>query len=245
MLQWKLASSTVLLQIATGPNPVANLLDVLALATLRRMELEDLSRNGQWPEGLDDLVGLSRTLELNAWNLAQDIIKPAQQEELRRSLEEWHRSHPVLGRALISRPQEFAAEIRSKAAAAPAGSDSVLSLFSLDPAAGLDPAVREVTQTRLFAERAMYSLQRLPTLVRWQTELLARRVLNLSEVGVMVTNTTALTESATASAGPPSRSAAPRRSCRIASRPSGGSSWRTWKRRRANCGSWRRRCVRP
>ena len=38
--------------------------------------------------------------------------------------------------------------------------------------AGLDPAVREVTRTRLFAERAMFTFQHMPFLLRWQTELL-------------------------------------------------------------------------
>jgi hypothetical protein len=38
---------------------------------------------------------------------------------------------------------------------------------------GLDPAVREVTRTRLFAERALFAGERMPTLLRWQIELLS------------------------------------------------------------------------
>jgi len=45
-------------------------------------------------------------------------------------------------------------------------------MFQVDPLAGLDPAVRELTQTRLFADRALYVVQRMPRLLRWQTELL-------------------------------------------------------------------------
>jgi hypothetical protein len=51
--------------------------------------------------------------------------------------------------------------------------DSVFNLLALDLMAGLDPATREIAQSRLFAERAFYVTQKLPTLLRWQTELLS------------------------------------------------------------------------
>jgi hypothetical protein len=43
---------------------------------------------------------------------------------------------------------------------------------------GLDPAVREIASTRLFAERALYTVQRMPFLLSWQTELLVDQFLN-------------------------------------------------------------------
>ena len=44
--------------------------------------------------------------------------------------------------------------------------DSVFSLFQVDPLSGLDPAVREIAQTRLFAERALFVAQKMPMLLR-------------------------------------------------------------------------------
>jgi hypothetical protein len=47
---------------------------------------------------------------------------------------------------------------------------------------GLDPAVREVTRTRLFAERALFAAQRMPDLLRWQTELLSAQLLRQQQI---------------------------------------------------------------
>jgi len=48
----------------------------------------------------------------------------------------------------------------------------LFSLLRLDPLAGFDPARRELTQTRLLAERTLFLAHRKPTLLRWQAELL-------------------------------------------------------------------------
>jgi hypothetical protein len=58
----------------------------------------------------------------------------------------------------------------------------VFAVVGLDPTAGLDPAVREVTRTRLFAERVLFVTERLPFLLRWQTEALAQDVFRQTEV---------------------------------------------------------------
>jgi hypothetical protein len=69
-------------------------------------------------------------------------------------------------------------------------------IVNLDPFAGLDPATRELAETRLFAERATFLLQRMPWLLRWHTELLAYRTAEIPEVQVLLTNVTGLAESA-------------------------------------------------
>jgi hypothetical protein len=77
-----------------------------------------------------------------------------------------------------------------------AETSSVFSLVNLDPTAGLDPAVREVTRTRLFAERAMFTLQRMPFLLRLQTELLAYELTAQPSVQLALSNSTQLSDSA-------------------------------------------------
>jgi hypothetical protein len=52
----------------------------------------------------------------------------------------------------------------------------------VDPTAGLDPAVREITSTRLFAERSLFTTQRMPFLLRFQAELLGRQLASQPEV---------------------------------------------------------------
>jgi methyl-accepting chemotaxis protein len=74
--------------------------------------------------------------------------------------------------------------------------NSVFSLMNLDPTAGLDPAVKAITQTRLMAERAMYTVQRMPHIVRLQTELLTYQLTEQPEIRQALSNTTTLANSA-------------------------------------------------
>jgi hypothetical protein len=73
---------------------------------------------------------------------------------------------------------------------------SVFNLVDLDPMSGLDPAVREITQSRMLAERAMFMLQRMPFLLRFQTELLAYRLSDQPQMRLALTNVTLLAGSA-------------------------------------------------
>ena len=59
----------------------------------------------------------------------------------------------------------------------------------------MDPAVREIAQTRMFAERALYVTQKMPMLLRWQSELLSLNATQLPAVQQVVTNATQLTAS--------------------------------------------------
>jgi hypothetical protein len=62
----------------------------------------------------------------------------------------------------------------------------------MDPLAGLDPTTRELAQTRLLAERAMFIAQRMPQIIQWQAELLTIRTAELPQVEQLVSNTTQL-----------------------------------------------------
>lgn len=196
VLRWKLATGTAMMLVVTGPNPGANLVDILAMTMLRRLEVESLQAAHRLPEGLSRLVELCQILDTTAWKLADSVLTAAQQGELRQSIEAWHREHPPGLNLVTARPQEYAMELRRQAQAGVGSKSSVLSLLTLDPLLGLDPAVREVTQARLFAERAMYTLQRMPTLLRWQTELLTRETLQMPELQTVVSNTATLSVSA-------------------------------------------------
>ncbi len=196
VLRWKLSLGTALMLLATGANPQANLVDAIAFTVLRRLELELLDSRGELPGGLSKLLPSLRTFEATIWEIASGWLTQAQRDELRLSIEEWHQSHPLAQGLSVVRPQEYAMELRQKARAGGGGNDSVFSFLTLDPVLGLDPAVREVTQARLFAERAMYTLQRMPTLLRWQAELLCRQTFELPEIQTLLTNASALTASA-------------------------------------------------
>ena len=78
----------------------------------------------------------------------------------------------------------------------PGITSSVFNLLAIDPLAGLDPATRELANTRLFAERGMFLARHMPTLVRWETELLVIQTAEMPQMEKLLANTTQLSESA-------------------------------------------------
>jgi hypothetical protein len=193
-LLWKVSLSSAAVSIASGSSPLANLLDFLAVATITRTMLEE--RVARSPEGEVFLPWLetSRSLETNAWKLAHGVFTPAQQQELRENVRNWWEANAGARGTFFARPQEFSSLIRQSHRKTDKPG-SIFALVGLDPTSGLDPAVREVTRTRLFAERAMYVAERMPFLLRWQTELLAAEFFETQQVSTALTNVSRLTES--------------------------------------------------
>jgi hypothetical protein len=175
-LTWKLALSSSILAIATGANPAANLADLLALSSISRAFLEQRAPEIEPRGALDPWLESSRVLETNAWKIADEVLTAEQQAEFRAALKQWLVENAGTRSAFFRRPQELAAGIRL-AREKDSQPGSVFSLVGLDPTSGLDPAVREVTRTRLFAERALFAAQHMPFLIRWQTELLVQQLL--------------------------------------------------------------------
>ena len=103
------------------------------------------------------------------------MLKPEQQAELRQAIEAWRRQNPEPGSVLAARALGFASQVAKANQAETAKPGSVFDLLKVDPLSGLDPATREIAQTRLFAERALFVTQKMPMLLRWQTELLTRQ----------------------------------------------------------------------
>ena len=194
-LRLKLIGGSSVLSIVSGPNPSANLLDLVSVTVLTRMTVQDYWMQTTNGAAFQPWLEASRVLETNVWSLASRFLSPDQIEELRVGINQWYASTPDAHNAFFARPNEFASMLRASKAQG-AGVNSVFSLVSLDPTAGLDPAVREVTRTRLFAERAMFTMQRMPFLLRAQTELLTYELAAQPAVQLALTNTTRLSDSA-------------------------------------------------
>jgi hypothetical protein len=195
VLRWKVVVLSYVMRIAGGPNPYANLVDMVGLVSLNRSALETYWIHTPRGPALMPWLETSRVLESNAWSAASTVFSPSQMKELRQAIEEYHREHATIEQPLFAQPLAFSSSLKPSSAKSE-GQTSLLGFVGLDPTAGLDPAVREVTLTRLFAERAMYTLQRMPTLVRWQAEILVDNTLHEPELQQTLTNTTRLTESA-------------------------------------------------
>ena len=203
VLNWRLSINSAIMGIATGANPTANLMDFLALSSLIRVFVEQRSTNVEPAGAFDPWLENCRALETNAWKMAGKILTVEQQTEYRAAVQNWLAQNSQAGAGFLRRPQDLASGIR-ESGTQNSRPGSVFGLVGLDPTAGLDPAVREITRTRIFAERALYAVERMPFLLRWQTELLAGQLLRQDQV----TNALASTERLSRAAESASQTAA-------------------------------------
>ncbi len=191
-LLFKISTVGGVITIATGENPYASLLDMVSLTTLSRMVLEDHwlpSTNGViFEPWLKRMQGL----ETNIWSIADQVLSKDQQEELRRSIQAHYGTLTDLNDLFLVHPHDL---LVPRTLVRKQDPQSVFSLAALNPMAGLDPAVREITETRLFAARAMFTIQRMPWLVRWQAELLVLDATTQPQVAQALKDATSLSES--------------------------------------------------
>ena len=175
---WTLTQSNAAYTMAAGPSPFVNILDLVTLAVLSRMVIED-SLIPRYPDQGAALLALHRDLETKSWQLTDDLLTPTQAEEFRGVLAEWRRRHPRVNSVAFIHFIDFARAIGRPAVGETARPGGLFALLGLDPLASLDPAVRQIEQTRLLAERTIFYMQRVPYILNLQvdragSELLAR-----------------------------------------------------------------------
>jgi len=169
--RWKLQQAQSAYTIASGPNPQANALDMVVLATLSRMVLDDPWVSNIYGSRARPVQEAYHSLEADAWQLLTGVLTDPQIARLRASIEQWRARHPEVRYVAYIHFSDFAK------AAGIAGSeesrpDNLLSFVGLNPLSGLDPAVQQIAQTRQLAERSIYYMQRMPDLLHMQVELL-------------------------------------------------------------------------
>jgi hypothetical protein len=168
LLSWQITQLNSAYTIATGPSPIVCQLDFVVLATLSRMVVEDTlaTLDGDL---LRSLPKVYRDLEQEAWTNVTTILTPVQLEELRGLIKAWRSKNPRVTLVGFVHFAEFA-QAAGSSPEAQSASGGLFGLIGLDPLAGLDPAVRQIEQTRLLAERMIFYMQRVPYLMDLQTE---------------------------------------------------------------------------
>ena len=195
ILKWKIALGTETVSIAAGQNAVANLLDMTVFVTMMRTALEERWQPEVFGESARPMLESARSGETEIWRLVGTILTPEQQAELRRSIDLWHSQNPLPESVLAVSSLGIASQLAEASKDNAAKSSSVFNLLKVDPLSGLDPAVREIAQTRMFAERALFVTQKMPMLLRWQTELLSVNAVDMPAVRQLVTNSTQIAAS--------------------------------------------------
>ena len=169
---WLVSQATAAFTIASGPNPELNAIDMLVFTSLSRMVIEDRWVGELYGARANGLLAEHRALETRIWDYARVLLTEAQTSELRSSIEAWHRQNP-LGRAVPFIHLEDFAFATSETRRDTTSSSSIFSFLGIDPLSNLDPAVRELAQSRQLAERAVYYGQRAPMLVSMEAQRLA------------------------------------------------------------------------
>jgi hypothetical protein len=176
-LKWKLGQANAAYADATGENPVWNALDLAVLSMVSRMVVTHPDVRQEFGPPADALVAVHVQLEKSAWALVATFLTPDQSEELRSLVEEWRRANPNERSITGARFREFALNLgKFSSTDSRQKPTSIFSMLYLDPFAGLDPTTVAIDQSRELAERVTAYAERLPTLVRWQAELLALQV---------------------------------------------------------------------
>ena len=177
---WRITQSTAAYTIASGPNPIVNALDMIVLATLSRLVIEDYWREELYGERAGPLLEVHRDLEERSWALVQDVLDFDQMTQLRAVIQQWRAENPKARAVAQIRFTDFAA-IAQRRSSEPHGGGSLFAFIGLDPLRNLDPAVRELEQTRQLAERTIYYLQRAPSLLDMQVERLVYQLAVMPE----------------------------------------------------------------
>jgi hypothetical protein len=171
---WKIQQATAAYTIASGPNPVNNALDIVVLASLSSTILQQTWVGEAYGARAEPLRETYRSVEADAWKLLTGVLTDAQVATLHQLLTRWRIEHPNVREVADIHFREFADSVSEAAAhEAGKGGGNLFSMLRIDPFITLDPAVREIAQSRELAERSIYYMQRAPGLLDMQVERLS------------------------------------------------------------------------
>ncbi len=180
-LEIKLANASAVNAIASSPNPIVGVADLLTVVTLQRMVLEETAPRTFGEASARALVGALREQEARLWRIAERVYTVEQRQELADLLAQWRQVNPGQRYVSAVRLEDFAKDRQLTMTTVGSG-NSVLSLLGIDPLAGLDPTTREVQKSRLLGERMFFYASRSPNIMKWHVESLASNLARMPEL---------------------------------------------------------------
>jgi len=184
---WKVQQASSAYTIASGPNPVSNALDMVVLATLSRMVIDDAWVGGDIGARALQVQATYRSLEAEAWQLVEGVLNEEQIAALHQTITQWRAKHPNVRAVAYIHFRDFA-EAVGPSSPSSTGPGSLLAVVGIDPLSNLDPAVQEIARTRQLAERAIYYMQRAPDLLDMQIERLSYQFADMPETRSLLTS---------------------------------------------------------
>jgi hypothetical protein len=165
---WKVTQVEAVYIDAAGPNPALNSVDIVVLATMSRMVIDDVDR--QYGDRTHFLQKTHHDLEEGAWQVAKPILSDAQAAQLRDLIARWRARNPMVRSVVAPHFTELAKSIGEPAPEEADKPESIFSIVNVNPLAQLDPAVQQLAQSRNLAERAIFYLQRMPFITAQRAE---------------------------------------------------------------------------
>ena len=182
--------------IAAAQNPRIALVDMYVMIKIQRDLLERNIVPKHFPNEGQRLKEVFGTSEREIRRLAERALTPENLATIDEIIAKWLKENPDRVYAGYVRLAEFSAARQVTALQTGQGrSGNVLGFLALDPLAGLDPTTREIEQARLLAERAFFYMQRMPTLISWQAELLVMDTVSEPESRRVLASVQSLTAS--------------------------------------------------
>lgn len=173
LARWQFTQATAAFEIAAGPNPTVNAVDMFVLVSLTRRIIQN-----RWVplygEPARMLLPTFQWQEKQARSLLDGVLTAEKLAELDQALQDWYERNPELETATFVRFTDIAGLGQAKAETGV--SPGLLGVIGLDPLEGIDPALREVERTRMLAERSLYYAQRVPLLFDFQVTQGAARI---------------------------------------------------------------------
>ena len=154
------------LEIATGPDPEINLLDMIVFVRLSRTALETHWIPEVYRGGGAELLEVFVRSEEELQGVAEHALTPAQRAQLEHLVEAWLEENPAQIRVEGVRLADFAEAAGSAAAERAVEARGLLSSVAT--------ASRAANQALLLSERGLFLVHRLPFLWRLQARLAAR-----------------------------------------------------------------------
>ncbi len=197
----KLKIATDMVSLATGSNPLANLVSLIVYTESVKTSIREYWRPMEFGDSVDRLEKVVADAYQDIRALGITILAQDQMNELSAAVQTWHKLNPQRERGfaelanitLVNQILEKGDQTKQ----VDTTHTSVFSLLDLDPLASLDPATRELTETRLFGERTLFMGKRIPQLMEWQMELLAARTGRVPEVKHFVESTQEIAKAST------------------------------------------------
>lgn len=179
--------NTSALEIAIGPRPLVNLLDMMVLTSLTRRRAEIQMGVGGFyrREDLAAIVPTLVGLEADIWAVGAQVLAPEQLASLRGLIDAWLRENP---------DKEYVADVRLDAFAAEHGESQLAgawelgSISDLSLVPELDSAAEAADEMRLLLERYMVYFQHLPGILRWETQEAYYQFILQPEVNQLLAN---------------------------------------------------------